>query len=169
MLALYLTIWLALALFVVGESGRSFTHRGSAPPSWAWWSFSLGLAFALIHTALAFGLVHDWAHDNAVLATARQTQAMFGVRVGWGIYVSYVFFAVWLADAWWWRVSPDLHRRPAAVTWTLRAFYMLIIFNGAVVFAAGARRVIGLLLVSWLARIWSRGVIPPAPSSPRRR
>ncbi len=156
MLALYLTIWLALALFVAGETGRSLARPGSPAPSWAWWSFTLGLALALIHTALAFDLVHNWVHDDAVSATAQQTQRMFGMRVGWGVYVNYVFFAVWLADAWWWRVSPGLHLRPAVITWTLRAFYMLIIFNGAVVFAAGARRVLGLLLLGGLAASWGR-------------
>lgn len=156
MLSLYLTIWLALVLFVAGESGRSFGRVESRPPAWAWWAFTLGLVLALVHTILAFHLVHDWVHDDAVRATARQTQAMFGISVGWGVYVNYVFFAVWGADAWWWRVSPDLHRRPAAWTWAIRAFYMLILVNGAVVFAAGSRRIVGLLLVSWLAYLWTR-------------
>lgn len=158
MLALYLTIWLSLALFVAGETGRSSRRRESAAPAWAWWSFALGLVLSLVHTILAFALVHNWVHDAAVLATAQQTQAMFRVRVGWGVYVNYAFFVVWLADVCWWRLSPDLSRRPPAVTWTLRAFYMLIIFNGAVVFAAGARRMLGLLLVLSLAGIWGRGI-----------
>jgi hypothetical protein len=80
---------------------------------------------------------------------------MFGVRVGWGVYVNYVFFAVWLADAVWWRVSPDVHRRPAGVTWALRVFYLIIIVNAAVIFAVGWRRILGLLIVSWLARVWT--------------
>ena len=162
MVALYLTIWLALVLFITGETGRSLTRRGSLSPWWAWWLFTLGLALALIHTVLAFELVHNWVHGNAVRATARQTQAMFGLSVGWGVYVNYLFFAVWSADAWWWRVSPELQRRPRIITWTLRAFYMMVIFNGAVVFAAGGRQVVGLLLVSWLARIWGG----PARSGP---
>ena len=155
MRALYLTIRISLALFVAGETGRSLS-RESPPPAWAWWSFTLGLVLALCHTILAFDVVHNWVHDDAVLATAQQTQAMFGVRVGWGVYVNYVFYAVWLADAVGWRLSPDLARRPRAVTWTLRAFYLLIIFNGAVVFAVGWRRVLGLLLVSWLVRVWAQ-------------
>jgi hypothetical protein len=155
MLPLYLTIWCALALFVVGETGRSLARRGSPAPAWAWWAFTLGLVLALVHTLLAFDIVHNWVHDGAVEATARQTQEVFGIRVGWGVYVNYVFLAVWLADAWWWRVSPDLHRRPAAVTWVLRGFSLLIIFNGAVVFAAGWRSILGLLVVSWLVRVWS--------------
>jgi len=167
MLALYATIWLALALFVAGETGRSFARRATAPPAWAWWAFTAGLLLAIVHTLLSLAMVHDWVHDDAVRATAMQTEAMFGVGVGWGVYVNYVFLAVWLGDAWWWRAAPAGFVRPAAVTWTLRAFYMIVIFNAAVIFAAGWRRIAGLALVSWLARGWSAGV-SAAPSSRRR-
>jgi len=154
MLALYLTIWLALALFVAGEIGRS---AGSARArEWAWWAFAVGLALALIHTVLAFDIVHNWVHDDAVRSTALQTEAVFGVPVGWGVYVNYLFFAVWLADAWSWRVAPT-KRRPQALTWGLRGFYLLIIVNAAVIFAAPARRGLGLLIVALLAWAWTRG------------
>jgi hypothetical protein len=166
MLALYLTIWLALVLFVAGETGRAFASRDSRPPVWAWWTFTLGLALALIHTFLSFHIVHQWDHADAVRSTALQTQAMYGVAVGWGVYVNYVFFAVWLADAWWWRASPGARRSPA-VTWTLRAFYMIVIFNAAVVFAAGPKRLLGLALVSWLSRAWGQRL--SAGSSSRHR
>jgi hypothetical protein len=162
MLALYLTIWLALLLFAVGETGRAFTARGSRPPPWAWWTFTLGLAFALIHTLLSFHIVHDWVHADAVRSTALQTEAMYGVPAGWGVYVNYLFFAVWLADAWWWRAASAGAVRPPVVTWSLRAFYMIVIFNAAVVFAAGPRRILGLL-----PRIWGQR-LTTAPSSPRR-
>ena len=153
MLALYLTIWLALALFVAGEIGRS---AGSARVrEWAWWAFAFGLALALVHTALAFDTVHNWIHDDAVRSTAVQTEAVFGVAVGWGVYVNYLFFAVWLADAWSWRVAQPA-TRPRVLTWSLRAFYLLIILNGAVVFAAPARRGVGLLIVALLVWAWTR-------------
>ncbi len=58
MLALYLTIWLALALFVAGETGRALS-RGSRPPGWAWRAFTLGLVLALVHTVIAFHVVHN--------------------------------------------------------------------------------------------------------------
>jgi hypothetical protein len=164
MFALYLTIWLALALFAIGETGRAFARHRS-PPGWAWWAFTLGLVLAIIHTLLSFDIVHNWVHDDAVRATAMQTEAMFGVSVGWGVYVNYLFFAVWLADAWWWRSAPAGYLRPPAVTWTLRAFYMVVIFNAAVIFAVGWRRLLGLVLVSWLSRAWSAGVTAPPSSS----
>ena len=108
--------------------------------------------------------MHDWVHADAVRSTAIQTQAMFGASVGWGVYVNYLFFAVWLADAWWWRRMPALAERPFALTWILRGFYMVIIFNAAVVFAAPARRPLGIALVCWLAWSWRRQVRPKALS-----
>ena len=154
MLPLYLTIWVALVLFAAGESGRSFARPGTPPPAWAWWTFTAGLALAIVHTLISFHVVHAWDHGNAVRSTAAQTEAMFGIAAGWGVYVNYAFFAVWLADAWWWRASPGAVR-PALATWFLRAFYLIVIFNAAVVFAAGVRRILGLVLVSWLSRVWT--------------
>lgn len=155
MLALYLTIWAALVLFAIGETGRSIrVHEHASPPAWGWWAFVTGLALAVIHTLLAFDLVHGWVHDDAVRSTATQTEAVFGVAAGWGVYVNYVFLTVWLGDAWAWRAA-GRDARPRAITWALRAFYVLIIFNGAVVFASGARRILGLLIVSWLVRVWT--------------
>ena len=155
MLALYLTIWLALALFVTGEVGRSTSGRGlSHPPAWAWWAFTTGLFLALVHTALAFDLVHNWVHDDAVRNTAMQTQAVFGAAVGWGVYVNYVFFTVWLADAWWWRAGRPPVLRPRLVTGMLRLFYLVVVLNAAVIFAAPERRAMGLLVIALLAWTW---------------
>jgi hypothetical protein len=157
MSALQATIWTAVVCFAIGESGRAFARRGEPAPRWAWLIFTFGFALALVHTLLAFDIVHHWSHADAVRSTAAQTEAMFGVAVGDGIYVNYVFFAVWLADAIWWRLAPSGYERPALAVWTLRAFYMVIIFNGIVVFVDGARRIFGLVIVTWLARIWSPG------------
>jgi hypothetical protein len=154
-LALQATIWVSLLCFAIGESGRAFTSARGTPPAWAWRVFTTGLLLAVTHTVIAFDQVHNWNHAAAVLSTAAQTHAVFGVAVGAGIYVNYLFFCVWLADALWWRMSPAGYARPAAITWSLRAFYMLIIFNGAVVFVDGLRRILGLVIVSWLARVWS--------------
>ena len=163
MTVVYATIWIALLLFLVGESGRSLSPRGQRPPAWAWWAFVAGWIVAIVHTLLAFALVHGWSHDDAVRSTAEQTNAVFGFPFGAGVYVNYVFFAVWLADAWWWRSSPPGHVRPTMATWGLRAFYILIIVNAAVVFVPGTRRLLGLLVVSWLARIWAPGVESRTP------
>lgn len=157
MLALQSTIWIAMLCFTAGESGRAFTRPRQATPAWAWWLFFAGLVLALAHTALAFALVHHWSQADAIRSTAEQTQAVFGVPVGRGLYVTYFFLAVWLADACWWKLAPRGYQRPSIITWTLRAFYMLILVNGIVIFVDGIRRVFGLAIVSWLARVWGPG------------
>jgi hypothetical protein len=167
MLPLYLTIWIGLTLFVAGEAGRCSASTVRPAPSWAWWAFVIGLLLTTVHTLLAFDLVHNWVHGDAVRSTAMQTEAVFGVAVGWGVYVNYAFLAVWLADALWWRANPGGHRL-REVTWTLRAFYLVMLVNGAIVFAAGARRLLGIVLVGALCVCWARRPITSAPSAPRR-
>ena len=169
MLALYVTIWMGLVLFALGETGRIRQGTGGRP-RWAWWAFAAGLVSTIVHTLLAFDLVHDWIHDDAVRSTAMQTEAVFGVAAGWGVYVNYAFLGIWLADLWWWRAAPAGRIRPGVLTWTLRAFYMIVIFNGAVVFATGAGRLLGAAIVGWLCFVWTPGrKFTPALSAPHRR
>jgi hypothetical protein len=145
--ATYLTIWTALALFVLGEVGRS---RGVG--GWARAMSATGLVLALVHTVLAFDVFHQWSHADAVLSTAQQTQDVFGLRVGAGVYVNYLFFTVWLLDIVLWRPVGA----PSLGVWVLRAFYLLIIFNGAVVFASGWRRAAGIVIVAALIAAWHK-------------
>src|SRR5918993_5925570 len=98
--ALYLTIWAALCLFTAGEIGKARSRRGLG---WPWHASAVGLALSIVHTLLAFGVVHGWSHEDAVLNTARQTERVFGSAVGWGVYVNYVFFLAWLFDLVQWR------------------------------------------------------------------
>jgi hypothetical protein len=166
MLAVFVTIWVAVLLFVAGESGRTFSPRGAKPPVWAWACFFVGCLIAIVHTVLAFAIVHHWNHADAVRDTARLTLEMYGVDFGAALYMNYVFLAVWLADAIWWAAAPPRYVRPAAVTWSLRGFYMLYLFNALVVFAHEWRRIVGLVLISWLARIWAPGVLQSRPLRP---
>lgn len=145
-LAIYATIWAAVALFVLGEIGRAKEN------GWGRTASAAGLALAIVHTLLAFDVFHHWDHAEALAATAQQTQDVFGVRFGAGVYVNYLFLAVWMIDVALWRP----HDRPSSGVWLLRAFYLLIIFNGAIVFAAGWRRLLGLLLVAVLLTAWGK-------------
>ena len=150
-LALYATIWLALAAFVAGEFGK----RRRIVPRWAWRVSLAGALLCVVHIVIALGSRHHWSHDAAVRATARQTAAVYGVEWGGGVYVNYVFVAVWLAELWQWRAQPVkyLARSPAA-QWRLRAFFIIIIVNAAVVFAAPSHRVAGIVLTATLLLIW---------------
>lgn len=145
MVALYATIWAALAAFVAGQLGRGtrWDHNARAV-------FAAGLGLALVHTLIAFGAVYGWRHDAAVDATTQQTARVFGVPFGGGVFVNYAFFAAWLAEAVMW---PKVER--CRWRWALRAFYLVIIVNGAIVFAAGWRQILGAALTVALLATWS--------------
>jgi hypothetical protein len=155
--ALYWMIWIALVLLCVGEAGRRNLHVGRQEP-WAWWAFSAGALLCAIHGVIAMGIRHQWSHEAAIAATARQTMAVYGLNWGGGVYLNYAFVAVWLLDAWWWRRFPSRdEREPRAITWTTRVFFLVMILNAAVVFAGGARRLAGAVIVLWLVWIWRPG------------
>jgi hypothetical protein len=149
--ALYLSIWIALALFAAGEAAR----RGPSTPAWAWWTSAAGLLLAAAHVVLAFEVRHEWSHDSAYRETARQTSAVYGLDWGGGLYVNFAFLTVWAIDLWRWRAAERQRRRPSRLgVWLARAFYFIVIVNGAVIFASGMRRALGVILVAWLVLAW---------------
>lgn len=151
--ALYLTIWVALALFAAGEAGRS--GRRAVPAPWARSASLIGLLLASAHFLLAFDVRHDWSHASAVQETARQTADVYGLDWGGGVYVNYAFLGVWALDLCRWRAGA----RPGTArsrfpTWLVRAFYVVVILNAAVIFAAGWRRGLGAALVVAIVAAW---------------
>jgi hypothetical protein len=165
---LYWTIWVALLLFCAGEFGRRRLREGSSAP-WAWWAFVAGALLCAIHIGIAMKSAHAWSHEAAIAATARQTMAVYGVNWGGGVFVNYAFVAVWLFEAWRWR-RPAEGKAGRVVTVMTRVFFLVMILNGAVIFAAGTRRIAGALLVVWLLWIWRpvgvAGLSRPGPTSP---
>ena len=154
-LALYWTIWIALILFATGEAGKRGLHRGGPPAPWAWPVSAAGAAIAIIHIVIAMGARHGWSHDAAWAATARQTASVYGLAWGGGVLVNYAFVAAWLFELWSWRRSPERYgHRSALVTWPIRLFFLVIVFNAAVVFAGGWRRAIGVVLTAVLIASW---------------
>jgi hypothetical protein len=152
--ALYTTIWLSLCLFVVGEAGKP-RSRHAVTTSWPWRLWVLGALICIVHMAIALDVRHGWSHRSAVEETARQTAAVYGIEWGGGVYVNYLFVIVWLAESWWWRRDPEGYAcQPTALTWTLRAFYLIVIVNAAIVFASPARRIAGAVLVMFLIWVW---------------
>ena len=150
-IALYVTIWLALAAFVAGEFGK----RRRIVPRWAWRVSLAGALLCVVHIVIAFGSRHHWSHDTAVEATARQTAAVYGVAWGGGVYVNYVFVTVWLMELWRWRTRPARYfTRSSAALWGVRAFFFVIIVNAAVVFAAPSHRAAGIVLAAALLLAW---------------
>ena len=145
---MYWMVWLSLAAFAMGEIGKS---RRSA---WAWSTYATGAILLVIHILLAMAVRHNWSNAAAVEATARHTNDMFGLAWGGGVYVNYVFAAIWIAELFVWRQWPDGYAlRPGWIKWSLRLFYFVIIVSAAVIFATGWRRWVGAAIV--LSLIWS--------------
>lgn len=152
---MYWTVWLALALFAGGEVGKR--SRAAHGHPWAWPCSALGALLLVIHIVLAMAVRHGWSHAAAIASTASQTKAVFGIDWGGGLYVNYVFVAVWTAELLWWRLAPSRYelRRPALM-WVSRVFYLIVIANAAVIFAAGWRRILGAAIVAALLVAWGR-------------
>jgi hypothetical protein len=140
------TMILATVAWAVGETlmGRSPVSDRRARASW-----TIGIILALVHVVLAFDLVYAWNHEAAVEATVRQAADRFGSGWRGGIYVNYAFLAVWLGDVCWWWLAPGMRAaRPRGVEAVRFAFFVFMFLNGAVVFAAGLGRVIGVVSLS---------------------
>jgi hypothetical protein len=159
--ALYATVWAAVALFVAGEAGKRVWARTGVEPGWAWPLWSAGAALAVAHTLLVFASRYGWEHERALQFTAAQTSAVFGLDWSGGLYVNYLFIAVWIGDAIWWRWRPSRYPlRPPHVTALLRVFYFVVLLNATVVFVAAARRPLGVLLMAILVVMWTRSFAP---------
>jgi hypothetical protein len=148
------TIWLALAGLVAGEAGKTRYRRTGIEPRWAWPVSCAGLLACVVHILVAMTYRHGWSHQAAVLDTARQTAEVFGVAWGGGVYVNYLFVGLWLVDLLRWRTDPRRHRQQSQwARWALRTFYLVIVFNAAVVFAAPDRRLAGAAVTAAGGRV----------------
>jgi hypothetical protein len=111
--------------------------------------WTAGASLMVVHAAAAFGVFYDWSHATARDATMRQTATLTGLEFAGGIYVNYLFLAVWVMDAaWWWLSKPSYESRPRWLAIASRGFIFFIMLNGAVVFADGWARVLGTAAVS---------------------
>jgi hypothetical protein len=134
------------------------------------WAWVLGAAMFLVHFLVAFHFAHRWRHANAFEHV--NVTAGFGP----GIFVSYTFTALWLADAVWWVLAPAGYAgRSRWVGWAVHAFMAFITFNGTVVYvhgwirwmAVGVFVALGAALVWRRVRVWAVTGRPPAGTRPR--
>jgi hypothetical protein len=96
------------------------------------WTWTLACAAYLGHVATAFDKVHGWSHAAAV----RHVEAVSGF--GPGLFVSYAFSLLWVADvAWWWIDRPGYDHRPAWLDRLVHGFMAFVVFNGTVVYESG--------------------------------
>jgi hypothetical protein len=148
---------LATIAWAIGEVTM---RRSSALDRFARAIWTIGVALALLHVVMAFQFVYAWNHEAAVAATVQQAADRFGWGWRGGIYVNYVFLALWCADVCWWWMAPTSHgSRPRWLETTRLALFLFMFVNGAVVFASGVGRFVGVasvmlvLLGTQLARV----------------
>ena len=139
------TMMLATAAWAAAEA---LTRRWPASDRIARSLFTIGLALTLVHVALAFHIVYGWNHEAAVAATAQQAADRFGWGWRGSIYFNYVFLGIWIADVGWWWIAPRSHAaRPAGFEASRLGIFVFMFVNGAVVFASGVGRLVGIVSV----------------------
>jgi len=153
-----LSIWLALAAYAVAIAFRRRFNGTTERQRHARLAWTLGCAFFLAHVVFAFAFIHHWSHEAAWRETARQTAELTGWHWGGGIYLNYLFAALWLGDVLWWWIAPthfDRRSRWIGILW--QGFFFFMVFNAAIVFAHGPARLLGIVLCTALAILcWPR-------------
>lgn len=57
-----------------------------------------GFMFLVLHVCLSFHFVHHWLHSDAWNRTASETDKLFGIRSGHGIWANYLMLGIWGLD-----------------------------------------------------------------------
>jgi hypothetical protein len=127
-----LTIWTARAAgllyicWVVLTLGRQQRRARLASTA--------ALLVYLVHVWCAFEYFYGWSHATAYRETARQTAGLFGIDWGGGLYLNYLFTAIWSVDcaASW--LTPDLwNAQPAWIRLSVHAFLAFMWVNATAV------------------------------------
>jgi hypothetical protein len=127
-------------------AGEVLMRRSRRLDAWARAAWTAGIVLALAHALLAFDVVYGWSHSRAAAATMEQAADRFGWGWRGAIYVNYAFLVLWLTDVCWWWVARDAHAaRPLKLEAARLAIFIVMFLNGAVVFASGTGRAVGLI------------------------
>jgi hypothetical protein len=136
------TMILATIAWAIGEI---FMRRSAAADRIGRRAWTIGITLAVVHVILAFEFVYAWDHAAAVSATARQAAERSGWEWRGGIYVNYLFLALWFADICWWWAAPASHASRSVRFEAARlAVFAFMFLNGAVLFASAAGRSVGI-------------------------
>jgi hypothetical protein len=148
------TIRLALACLVAYFAGQMLAGGSSRETpaagkkfTWPWisrWIWTVGCGLFVAHVVCAFQFTHHWSHAHAWEHTDQETQRLMGFSFGDGIYFSYFFLLLWVADVacLWLAVSRPIWLMAAAYL-----FMFFIAFNGAIVFEDGPTRPVGIVVM----------------------
>lgn len=154
-----ITIWVAVGGYVAGAAVFALSRGRNG---WARLMFTVACLALLAHVACAYHFYHGWSHDSAYLDTARQTNEVFGLDWGGGLFINYALLTGWVLDVTlWWRAGLDSYRRrPWVIVAAWHGFLLFIIFNATVVFKTGVARWAGLFVCVCLCLAWWRMVAP---------
>lgn len=134
-----------LAMFVVLVAETQGQRRTERLLAILWFAGAL-LSFG--HSIGAIATFHQGSQANALESTAQQTEALLGIRFGAGLFANYLFVLVWLVDAAACLLAPTRYAQmPNGIRLAINAFLIFIAINGAIVFASGWTRWIGILCV----------------------
>lgn len=146
-----ITIWISIAAYAVGCCVFALGND-----RWTRLAWTIGCAALLAHLAVAFQFFHGWSHAHAYVETARQTEDVFGINWGGGIYINYAVAALWTLDvaAWWFAGLSSYRHRPWLIVLIWHSFLIFIMLNATVVFKNGVVRWVGLLVCLSLILNW---------------
>lgn len=152
------TIRLALVCYVIYIAGAMIARDQRVWWKWARGFWTAGAVIFVAHVICAFAFRHNWSHAEAFQHTANVTEEMlFGWRFGEGIYFSYIFTIMWLADAALWWIRPEQYnRRSSWLSLSIHTYMFFIAFNGAIIFEDGVTRWIGIPTCAVLAYLLLR-------------
>lgn len=149
------TVRLALACYAAAVALRLLRRSTGARQATARGFWTAGCLFYLAHVVSAFHFFHGWSHGAAYRETARRTTETVGLDWGGGLYLNYLFTAVWVADVLCWWLAPTRYAaRPRWLEGAVQGFLAFMAFNGAVVFATGPVRWAGAAVCFVLGAWW---------------
>lgn len=123
------------------------------------WCWTLGFVALVGHFLTAYAHL-GWSHGAVLAHTARETERVIGWRFSGGVWGNYLFALCWgLETVRQWR-RDDRLVRTSVWTYCLHGYLLLVVVNGAIVFAKGPVRAVTLfvcLLLGFLfVRRWLR-------------
>ncbi|MCA9136721.1 MAG: hypothetical protein KDB00_08180 [Planctomycetales bacterium] len=147
-------IRISVACYVVTVTAR-IHGRHRIPSRSVVVAWTTGCGFYLVHVLLAFHGFHGWSHSDAEQFTAEETYRMTGIRRGDGIWVNYLFTAVWIVDC----ARLAVHRRRQAPTSpkldvATAMFFGLMMFSATVIFGPPIYRVLFVPLAFFWGVLW---------------
>ena len=122
--------------------------------------YSVSVALMFVHVLLAYAISHHWSHQAAMEHAAVETEQTLGFEFAPGLYVNFVFLAVFIVDSVWrWRVKNPHVRKPLNAARGIDSFILFIFLMATLVFEAGPIRLfsaVGFIVIFARYLSWKR-------------